>query len=297
MIQEFSNKLLTELQSSVQAIAMEDHRPQVILREQSLLIAEALVLLGRFRNDHRFGDLQQEVCYHKSIFPHFHALLVYSRQRCTMNLSLPLAGGKKKRKYYINELERIAAFFNKYRFYYDYYFFDGAGLDDVLYTSLDPHHVLQPDLEGCESSNGTVMGHLAGMFLAFERLQREVLGLLYELDGRPALSRTLVSEEGVLAKRFEWTGEVIHLIELAHGIFLTRQVNGGEIGIVELFKIIGDFFGVNLRVPKRGFDDLKSRKTMSKTQFTDMMRDVLLKKMDEDDAFDPERKLRKNGFF
>ncbi|SDH45798.1 RteC protein [Pedobacter terrae] len=137
---------------------------------------------------------------------------------------------------------------------------------------------------------------LVSSFLAQERLRNEILALLHALSGRGALSSTVVDPLGGLQREFKWTGEDIHLIELVNGIHLTGQVNSGSIGIVELFKVVGTFFGVNHRVSKRGFDDLKARKTISRTAFLDIMRLAVLKKMDDDDAFDPGKAARRNGF-
>ncbi|WP_288879766.1 RteC domain-containing protein [Pedobacter panaciterrae] len=88
-----------------------------------------------------------------------------------------------------------------------------------------------------------------------------------------------------MIKPIQWTGEVIHLIELAYGIHLKEQVNNGSIGIVDFFKNLGDFFGVNLGIPKKGFDNIKARKLLRKTEFTEQIREALLKKMDEKDEW------------
>ncbi len=86
---------------------------------------------------------------------------------------------------------------------------------------------------------------------------------------------------------FKWTGEVINLIELAYGIHLNNQVNDGKLGIVEFFKGLGEFFGVDLGIPKNGFKDIKKRKRLSKTHFIDRMQDKILVKIDEEDKWEP----------
>jgi len=117
---------------------------------------------------------------------------------------------------------------------------------------------------------------LFARFIAYEQLFRYVLHLI---EGKQT--------------PFQWTGPVIHLIEIAHGIHLNEQVNNGEAGIVEFFDGLGQFFGVDLGVPKKGFEAIHARKKMSKTHFTDRMRDKLTERMDEEDDLVRE-KARKN---
>ena len=169
-------------------------------------------------------------------------------------------------------------------------------LDGIFYTRKDPGNILQPLVSGYDPFLGSPMSELVSWFMAYERLRNEILAQLHELSGKLPVSHTSVNASGGLQHEIKWTGGDIHLIELVHGIHLTGQVNNGEIGIVELFRVVGQFFGVNLRVPKRGFDDLKARKTMSRTSFMDMMRAAIVKKMDDDDAFDPGKVRRRNGF-
>lgn len=301
MIHEFSEQLLNKLQEDLQAVAAGDVRPQIVLREQSRLVYAALAGMQEFLIEHPFTETDIEIRYQKYMLPQFYALLFYTREHYELVSGLPDSGLKVKRKYYAGFLKKIAVFFGMHGFYYDYWIGDGQLLDDVLYTAADPFNVLQPVVSGFDLAPGTAMSRLAGMFMGYERLRTEVLSLLYRLEGKPALSDSKVSDLGVLSLaglkcHFQWKGEVIHLIELAHGIYLTGQLED-KVGVVEFFKVLGDFFGVNLRVPKRGFDDLKKRKTMSQTHYCELMQKALLAKMEEEDAFDPERTARRNGFF
>ncbi len=136
-------------------------------------------------------------------------------------------------------------------------------------------------------------------FIAYESLQKELLSSLNKRKQGQSLSGSTVDAQGNLQRRFQWTGETVNLIEVAHGIYLNGQVNEGELGINEFFffffffffflKVWANSLGFNLGVPKSGFDDLKARKRLSKTHFTDRMRAALLKKMEDEDAYDPHK--------
>lgn len=296
MYNKFSENLLGELHARLESLSLVELSPVPLLKAQIAAVADALKELTDFVAAHPPMDAQEEIGYYKFTYPRFKSLIVYYTAYHHFLVGVPESGPKAKKKYYLSRLSAIAAFFERHTLHYDYFRLDGCMLDDLFYTRRDPGNVLQPVVLGYEPFLGTAMAELVSSFLAQERLRNEILALLHALSGRGPLSSTVVDPLGGLQREFKWTGEDIHLIELVHGIHLTGQVNNGSIGIVELFKVVGTFFGVNLRVPKRGFDDLKARKTMSKTAFLDMMRLAVLKKMDEDDAYDPEKARRRNGF-
>ena len=287
---------MSGLLSRLDAIEVDGGADVAALRARTVLISAALQELSGFALEHPFELPADEVFYYKSIYPGFKSLLVYYTEYHHFVSGVPVSGVKAKKKYYLLRLREIADFLCRNSMHYDYFRLDGCLLDEVFYRIGDAGNVLQPFVLSYEPFLGTNMSELVSFFLAFERLRNEILALLHGLSGPAVLSGTVVDASGGLQREFKWTGEDIHLIELVHGIHLTGQVNNGTIGIVELFKVVGNFFGVNLRVPKRGFDDLKARKTMSKTAFLDSMRMAVLKKMDEDDAYDPDKVRRRNGF-
>lgn len=295
MVHEYGEKLFSRLDEALGLIDGAE-QPMVVFRAQSKMVTGALAELEAYRLGHPFDGLPAEVFYFKELLPRFRSLQLYFRYVYKLRVDLPVGDKKQQRKCYQAGLARIAAFFSGNGFHYDYFNSGLTQLDVLFFTlSADAEDVLQPLLAD-PFGEGTLMSRLVARFMALERFRNDLLTGLHGLEGAPVLSHRGVDASGELVSGLRWTGEVIHLIELAHGMHLTGQVNSGEIGIVEFFKRLGEFFGVNLRIPKRGFDDLKSRKTMSRTYFLDRMQLELLRKMDEDDAYDPGKQFRKNGF-
>ena len=260
MMKVFCDAVLQELRAGLDAVELDEAKPKQALAARLVLVDAALQRLNEYRSSNGFKDRGQEIWYYKSVFPEFYALAEYFRLKYELIVGEPAGGGKGRRRYYGRWLKRVADFFAVFGFYFDYYLGETELLDEVLYTCSDRFNVLQPVLAGVDWSSGTAMGHLVGMFKAHERLREELLQQSYGLQGT-GRSASLVDSTGQLSlsgdlSRFRWKGEVINLIELAHGIYLTGQLEQG-VGIVEFFKALGDFFGVNLRVPKRGFDHLK----------------------------------------
>jgi hypothetical protein len=245
-----------------------------------------------------FADPDSETLFFKHLKPMISRWLVFLNEWEQVVLLRPLEGGKALKLFYKSRLKSVQRLFLRQGYFYQYYKF-GDGALDGMYFQRGIGTMQVPGILPGEVDPGfdTPVGMLVARFMGMEMLAEHLLSELYRLQAKPELSAREVSPSGEVTPRMRWTGEVVNLIELAHGLFLTGQVNQGETGVVEFFKLLGEFFGVNLRVPKRGFDDLKSRKTMSRTNYLDQMREALLKKMDEEDFYDPDQLRRRKGFF
>lgn len=278
---EIALKALNALEDDLKIISLSNGHPSVVLREQMSLVYS---VLGNLRNLYPFDDPVSEINFHKHLYSSFRSLLIYYQEKHLVLSGLPPDNTDLVKKHYQAELQRINRFFESYAFHYKYFSLKAGELDTLFFTEdVDQQSRLLPVVPAYESTGSTITAELFARFMAYERLRADLLVLLYEQEPTPVLSRTTVDRFGKLRKPLKWTGEIINLIEVAHAIHLNKQINGGEIGIVEFFEGLGEFFGVNLGVPKKGFDNMKSRKRLSKTQFLDQMRDSVLKRMDDED--------------
>ncbi|WP_410479160.1 RteC domain-containing protein [Pedobacter miscanthi] len=51
---------------------------------------------------------------------------------------------------------------------------------------------------------------------------------------------------------------------------MSGQIENGKVGITEFFERMGRCFEIDLGIPKRGFDDLSTRKRLSRTHFLEL---------------------------
>lgn len=280
---ETALKAFIALEDELKIISLSNGHPTAILREQ---MSQVFSVLGNLRILHPFDDPVSEINFHKHLYPNFRSLLIYYQEKHLVLSGLPPENTCLLKRHYQGELQRLNRFFDAYAFHYKYFSLKAKELDALFFTEgADPLSRLLPVVPAYEPIGSTVTAELFAMFIAYERLQADLIALQYELEPKPILSRTTVDRFGKLRKSFKWTGETINLIEVAHAIHLNKQINKGDIGIVEFFEGLGEFFGVNLGVPKKGFDNMKSRKRLSRTQFLDQMRDSVLKKMDDEDEW------------
>lgn len=282
-------RAFTVLEEDLKILSQSKGHPTAILRDQE---SQVNSVLGDLRILHPFDDPISEISFHKHMYSSFRSLLIYYQEKHLVLSALPPQSLGLLKRHYQSELQRMNRFFDAYAFHYKYFSLKGQELDVLFFTeNADSENVLLPIVPAHEPVGSTVTAELFARFMAYERLQTDLLSILYELEPKPILSDTTVDRFGKLRKPFKWTGETINLIEVAHAIHLNKQINQGDIGIVEFFEGLGEFFGVNLGVPKKGFDNMKSRKRLSRTQFLDVMRDSVIKKMDDEDDWGSVRGL------
>ncbi|KQS36832.1 hypothetical protein ASG14_07280 [Pedobacter sp. Leaf194] len=97
-------------------------------------------------------------------------------------------------------------------------------------------------------------------------------------------------------KELKWTGEAVNMVELVYGVYETGQVNGGKISLSELMEFFGQALPVNISGYFKRFADIKRRKSMSKTRYLDEMQQLVAKRIEDSDAWNPDDQKRKYGF-
>lgn len=280
--------VLSELKGDLAGVSVREVSRRVVLEQQMELVEQARVKLEDWLESLGPQDQELVLFYFKDVYPQFKGMAIYCHLSFGLSSELPLTGGKELRRYYQGKLADVERFFLRYSFHYGYFCLQASELDGLLFLpGPETDSVLFPLLSFDVPDGVPLTSYLFGMFLAREQLRKDLLALLAELDlPAPVLSTTCsVTSEGNLSRPFQWTSEVINLIELAHALHLKGVVNDGATGITEFFEGLGDFFGVNLGVPKRGFEDLKARKRYSKTHFIDQLQHTLLDKISESDAW------------
>ena len=138
----------------------------------------------------------------------------------------------------------------------------------------EPH---EPD-----SSFSTAGDLLFAKFMAFERLKDYLQERLHNPGSVPAAAT--ISKKG---REIKWTGDKSNLIELAYAIYDTMQINDGNVDISDIVDWFEQSLQVNLSRYYRRFSEIKARKSISKTKYLDEMRQALLRRIDEGDAFKP----------
>jgi hypothetical protein len=232
-----------------------------------------------------FDDDLEEIYFFKFERPEHTALKIYYAALFGLLNRRPAGHRKDVRKFYLQELDYISARFKRYRFYYEYFRSGATDLDEVLFLrgSVAGSPVLL-ELPEMDTDFSTCGEYLFALFTAYEALQEYILNEMKALKKVSVSAVTVPS--GSVKKYFEYTAELINMVELAYGLWVSKQFNNGKASLVEIFRWLEETLGIELGVPSNRFREIKRRKRLSRTHFMDLCRTELLSYMDSEHALE-----------
>ncbi|MES2456831.1 MAG: RteC domain-containing protein [Bacteroidota bacterium] len=232
-----------------------------------------------------FENDLEEIYFFKFVKPEFTALKIYYAALFNLMNRKPAGHRKTVRKFYLEELDYISATFKRYRLYHEYYRSGATDMDDILFLrgSVVASPVLL-ELPGLDTEFSTCGEYLFAMFSAYESLQEYILEEMKALEKVSAGANAVSS--GTTKKYFEYTGDLINMVELAYGLWVSKQFNNGKASLVEIFRWLEETLGIELGVPSNRFREIKRRKRLSRTHFMDTCRIELLNYMDNENSLE-----------
>jgi len=228
-----------------------------------------------------FKDNLEEIYFFKFEKPEYYALKIYEVSLFGILNQRPVGTDEMLRTYYLEELAFISRFFKQYSFLYEYYRSGFTQMDELLFLreGMAPD-VLLPEFWELDPEFSTCGDYLFSKFIAYEGLREFILEELRMLEVRAASASSGLAME---KKWFDWTGEIINLVELGYAIYLSRQLGKDKVSLTEIFRWLEVSFGVEIGIPANRFREIKRRKRLSRTHFLDHMHKVLLDYMDDED--------------
>jgi len=220
-----------------------------------------------------FADKFEEIFFYKFEKPEYEALRLYHIDLFQLLRKKPSGPAEVLRAFFLEELAAISRKLKQHDFLYDYFRSGFTELDEALFIRREVvSFVLLGAVPVCDCRVTTPGSELFALFTAQESLQAYLIGELKKLD-------EVSGAAPVKRKWFDWTGELINLVELGYGIFLSRQVKAG---LQEIFNWLEESFGVEIGIPANRFREIKRRKRLSRTQYTELMQRSLIDYMEQD---------------
>jgi hypothetical protein len=228
---------------------------------------------------HPFANQAEEIGFFKKEKPIFIAEQLYAIDLCVIQSSRPRYDATLIREYLETELRQIDKYFVRYSFLYQYYQLDSTDMDAIFFLrGAYPNDVLVPDPSDLDPEFSTACDHAWGRFIAYERLRDWLLAELNAFNKPLAELQALPLPPGTL----RWTGETVNLVELAYGIWLTGQINNGQVSITEIVEFLESVFRVRIGKPHRRWQSIASRKRLSYTKFLDECKEAIGKRVEEE---------------
>lgn len=227
-----------------------------------------------------FGSPEAEIAFFKKEKPLFVAEQLYLTEYTVIVLGRPMSGSGLVEAYYIDELKRIQTFINRFGFLYQCYKMEAKDLDSVLFLrGAGPSGMLLPETPDADPQFSTNGDFLWAKFIAYERLQAWLEEQLKHMRG---CGEAPAPPPLVPASGLKWTGETINLVELAYGIWLTGQVNNGQVSITEIVEFLEFSFRVRIGKPHRRWQGIANRKRLGYTRFLDECKGAIERRVEEE---------------
>lgn len=274
-------KLRTELINELGAIHSIEN-PLEMLTKASRTLDNAINDLNNFVENHKFSNEQDEIIFFKIVKPEFISLRIEEVMRYNLAINKPIGTAESQLKYYEEELKALQSFFRMNSFHYQYYRNGLSELDSQYFLrSALPLSVPLADITETDPLFSTPVSFLFAKFIAFEHLQYHILEQIAHLK-YPELSQPL--KTGGAAAEMKWTGDVINIIELAYGIWLTGQLNNGNASLNQIVRWLEGNLQVNIGNVQRRFIEIERRKRLSPTKYLDQMRSAVIQKIESGNA-------------
>ncbi|WP_130857930.1 RteC domain-containing protein [Olivibacter jilunii] len=283
-ILDYSDMLFRELSDEMAITEQEELTARQETAKKLLIARSYLQKLKEHIVGNAFENQQEEITFFKYKKPLFVSQVLYFAERQRINLIRPEGTAEQLNRYYRYLLEGIEKFYTDNRELYSYYRSGYGHLDHLLFLRSvpePPSWLCAVDRADYDERFSVPADNLIGKIICNEYLVR-YLGQL--LEGK-------TEEVGVSASpEMTWTGESINLLETAYGWYCTGQINNGQAGIGEIVRKLETVFNVKIGRPYRRFAEIKQRKRLSRTKFIDDMGKAIVQKLDDEDAYRPERR-------
>lgn len=283
MLQSLAQRLREQLEDELDQLRAEEPDPLQRVIQSIQKARSALDALKEGIIKYPFESTSDEIHFFKHTKPRFYAHQFYYCQVYLLDDNRPCGTQEMLQAYYEEELNAAKRCFLRHHFFYEYYRKGMKELDEIYFLRGAEYPSLPlPEIPALDPEFSTYGDYLFSKFIALERLVKEILLRITTLDNTP-----VVSPDGKLAerKRLKWTGESINLVELGYGLYHSGQLNNGNASIAEIFRWLEEQLEVSIGKPSRRLTEIKRRKRLSQTRYLDQMRDQLLQRIDEENAY------------
>ena len=241
------------------------------------IIDKALLELKDYLGTHQITE-QQEIFIFKEVKPQIDAFRIEEGLRFSILNYKPLGTAKVQVKYFDEELVSLHSVFRCNAFYYQYYKNGFDELDNPFFLRGSGSLALPiPEIPDVQSDFSTPVSCLFSKFIGFERVQMFILREIQKLKPFNGNAVSVAHDDG---EALRWTGDVINIVEVAYGIWLTGQLNNGNATLSQIVRWLEGHLDVKLGNVQKRFTEMERRKRISTTKYLDQMSDAVKQKLD-----------------
>ena len=247
------------------------------------LIEDLKMLLLKLRNLLKDKELnkEDEIFIFKFIKPDLLSNILYYKELYKLKLSLPKSNVDIKKDFYNLRLSEIRSYFDNHKDCYAYFRSDCTNKDDFYFTrsNIDFDNAVGNIILDRDPDFSTSYDYKRAMFIAYEKLERFINEKKEDLEHEDIITDFVFIFNG---KKYIWTGSKTDLVELGNSLKICSSINNGNLSIKEIMDFLSYIFNIDIGDYYRTYLYIKARKK-SRTVYLDLLRDSLLRKMDEEE--------------
>lgn len=276
-MKQFAKKLHLQMVQELEMVNHSVNEEPARSKAYCEVVQTTMALLKQFVKEYSFSNTQEEIHFFKVIKPNFHKEMIYRIEIGKIETGRPRCCSRELLIGYYQHLgEHIRTYFQQQHTLYLYHKTNRSTEDELLFirnaecVPFLPEDCIDMD---CEFTT-LASSHLAKI-MAYEMLIEYLEDKIAELE-RPALPIDPAQYHA------NWTSTKADLIELAYALHANGCINGGRAEIQEIIGILETVFKTKLGNFYRTFQSMRLRKK-NRSAFLDVLRDSLIKKMDDAD--------------
>lgn len=264
--------ILSKLETSISELEIEAdysvHRIEAVIH----LILECLSDLKEHVLTNGFKNVEAEINFFKFQKPLIVSKLIFYNTIYKIETKKPY-GTKSIRKYLNLELKKLREYFDNNLEFYKYYRTNNNSLDEKLFVRG------KHDIKLCLDT-GYFQSDLTFSTTHDYKVAKIIANDLIQLYIEDQLYNKTQEYNPMISKKLNWTGSKVAMIELIYSLHYQGVFDNGNADIRIIAKYFENAFEINLGNFYQTYLELRSRK-MNPTKFLDMLRETLIKKMDE----------------
>ena len=243
----------------------------------------ALIELQKIVIENGFKNQEEEIHFFKCVKPKVYSKFLYYSKILKIEAKCPFGTIEARKNYFEKEIEALERYFKENLEFYHYYrrkqvFLDSAffvrGMKKIPHVS-NLHFLIDKKFS---TSHDYILSTIMAHEMLIKYYSREMNKLEYMSN-----NKTSFGENEYFRSDAKWTGSVVALVELIYAIQSANVINNGNLELKELAGIFEKMFNVKLEEYYRTFKDIQMRKT-NRTKFLDILRESLLRRMDETES-------------
>ena len=222
----------------------------------------------------------EEIEFFRNIKPQFAGKLIFYNEIYNIETNKPFGSEKELRKYYKNELAKLASFFSANIEFYKYYRTGSNHLDNkyFIHGKYDVKLTLDSFYFQADHRFSTSHDYKVAMILANDMIKVFIEEQLAKFD----IPNEILPKEKDITGSQKWTSSKVALIELIYALHAEGVFNNGTSELKEVVTAFEGSFNIELGQFNRTFLEIRARKS-ERTKFLNTLTEKLIFRMDRVD--------------